>query len=303
VTKRVLSEGVATAGVVEAVVRTKLGRHRDVAASYAYVPASKGEGPFALAVVRDVSQQKEVERLKSDFISTVSHELRTPLAVIKGYAATLLNPSLNLDLPRQTRFLRGISDASDRLTRLIDNVLSVSRLESGRFKLNPQPVELGEVIQKVIAGVRPALTGHEIRFTVESSPVSICADKDQIEQVLVNLLGNALKYSPNGGLVEVGLEVLSRSVVGPGHSATSRAPSTWALVSVRDQGIGIPSSQHRLIFDKFYRGDAPAVRKVAGSGLGLYICRNIVEAHQGHIWVESEPGTGTTFFVALPQEL
>jgi PAS domain S-box-containing protein len=303
VTRRVLVDGTGTSGVVEAVIKTRLGRDRHVAASYAYVPASQGEGPFALAVVRDVSQQKEVDRLKSDFISMVSHELRTPLAVIKGYAATLLNPTLNLDTGRQTRFLRGISDASDRLTRLIDNVLSVSRLESGRFKLNPQMVELGEIIRRVIVAMRPSSAGHEIRFDSGPATVTICVDRDQFEQVLVNLLGNAIKYSPDGGAVDVGLERLQRITVGVGHSATSNVHSAWALVSVHDRGIGIPPSQHRLIFDKFYRGNASAVRKVAGTGLGLYICKSIVEAHGGHIWVESEPGVGTTFFVALPQEL
>jgi PAS domain S-box-containing protein len=303
ITKRVLADGASTAGVVEAVVQTRLGRDRHVAASYAYVPASQDEGPFALAVVRDVSQQKEVERLKADFISMVSHELRTPLAVIKGYAATLLNPTLNLDDGRRSRFVHGISDACDRLTRLIDNVLSVSRLESGRFKLNPQFVALNELITKVIATMRPSLAGHEIHYCAAPERVTACVDRDQLEQVLVNLIGNAIKYSPSGGGIEIRLESLPRNLVEPPRGTSLTGTSSWVLVSVRDDGIGIQPSQQRLIFDKFYRGDAPAVRKVAGTGLGLYICKSIVEAHRGHIWVESEPGAGTTFYVALPQEL
>ncbi len=301
-TARVLADGAAAGSVVEAMILTRRGSHRHVGASYAYVPASQGEGPFALAVVRDISHQKEVERLKSDFISMVSHELRTPLAIIKGYAATLLNPDLDLDSGRQTRFLRGINEASDRLTRLIDNVLSVSRLESGRFKLNPQTVELGDAIRKVVTGIRPSASAHEIRYTPCPEEVLLRVDRDQIEQVMVNLIGNAIKYSPKGGIVQVGLEVLSRGRKSVNLETSSSLPSSWALVTVQDQGIGVPQSQVSLIFDKFYRGDAAAVRKVAGTGLGLYICRSIVEAHGGHIWVESEQGTGSTFYVALPQE-
>jgi signal transduction histidine kinase len=111
-----------------------------------------------------------------------------------------------------------------------------------------------------------------------------------------------VKYSPNGGIVEVGLELLTKGVPTPGADDAPRLPTAWALVSVRDEGIGVSQGQRRLIFDKFYRGDAPAVRRVAGTGLGLYICRTIVEAHGGHIWVESEQGKGSTFYVALPQE-
>jgi len=186
---------------------------------------------------------------------------------------------------------------------LIDNVLSVSRLESGRFKLNPQSVELGSTIQKVIAGIGPSTTtGHEIHFASCPTDVVVRVDRDQFEQILVNLIGNALKYSPSGGLVEVGLDVLAKGIPPLGLGDAPPLPMAWALVTVRDQGIGVPQSQRRLIFDKFYRGDAPAVRKVAGTGLGLYICRSIVEAHGGHIWVESDPGIGSTFYVALPQE-
>ncbi len=298
-TALVLQEGASLPTVVETTIRTRLGSRRHVAASYAYVQASNGEGPFALAVVRDVSRQKEVEQLKSDFVSMVSHELRTPLAVIKGYAATLLNSHLNLDPPRQLRFLRGINDASDRLTRLIDNLLSVSRLESGRFKLNPQTIDLAEVVRKVVSGMRSSSPNHVLDCSMPPEGVYVHADRDQMEQVLLNLLTNAIKYSPEGG--EVRIDV--RTVEGPlplSHLSTPSERSTWTLLSVTDHGIGIPPSQVRQIFDKFYRGDAPLVRRVAGTGLGLYICKSIVEAHQGHIWVESQPGQGSTFYVALP---
>jgi PAS domain S-box-containing protein len=300
-TAEVITGATSRSDVVEATITTRHGERRHVGASYAFVPRNNGEGPFALAVVRDISQQKEVERLKADFISMVSHELRTPLAIIKGYAATLLNTSITIDPNRQQRFLKGINDASDRLTRLIDNLLSVSRLESGRFKLNLQVIDLVDVIRRVVTTMRASANRHEIRFSPPPTSLPIYADHDQIEQVMVNLLSNAMKYSPEGGpvVVEVGE---TRGPLPIDDRDVECDDQAWTVVSVRDRGIGIPASQQRLIFDKFYRGDAPAARRVAGTGLGLFICRSIVEAHRGHIWVESSPGRGSTFYVAIPLE-
>lgn len=301
-TMQVLADGAAQDAVVEATIVNRSGHRRHVAASYAYVAASNGEGPYALAVVRDISRQKEVERLKSDFISMVSHELRTPLAVIKGYAATLLNPSLHFDAERQIRFLRGINDASDRLTRLIDNLLSVSRFESGRFKLNVQTVDLADAVRKVVGGMRSSIGSHTLHCVVPPEGVSLRVDRDQIEQVLINLVTNAIKYSPEGGEVVVELRIVPESFLPVDPTKPEVANQRAALLSVKDDGIGIPSNQLRFIFDKFYRGDAPAVKRVPGTGLGLFICKSIVEAHRGRIWVESQPGHGSTFYVALPQE-
>ena len=301
-TRAVLERSASHETVVETTILPRRGGRRHVAASYAYVPASEGEGPFALAVVRDVSQQKEVERLKSDFISMVSHELRTPLAVIKGYASTLLNSSLHLDLERQNRFIRGINDASDRLTRLIDNLLTGSRFESGRFKLSLQNVDLTEIVRKVVLSLRNGSTANVLRTSLPAETMMLRADRDQIEHVLINLVTNAIKYSADGGEITIGI----RSETGPlapvDLSKEDPATQRWAVLWVRDQGIGIPAHQVRFIFDKFYRGDSPAVKRVPGTGLGLYICKSIVEAHGGYIWVESQPGQGSTFYVALPQE-
>ncbi len=301
-TQQVLVECASKSGVIDSTVVTRHGDRRHVGVSFAYVPASNGEGPFALAIVRDMSHQKEVERLKSDFISMVSHELRTPLAVIKGYAATLLNANLNLEPQRQQRFIRGINDASDRLTRLIDNVLSVSRMESGRFKLNVQTVDLGEVVRKVATSMRSSTGGQVLHYVVPSEGVVVHADRDQIEQVLVNLVSNAIKYSPDGGDVVIEARAIHGALAASDLVDPRPDHLAWALLSVKDHGVGIPASQLGQIFDKFYRGDSPIVRRVAGTGLGLYICRSIVEAHRGHIWVDSQPGLGSTFFVALPQE-
>ena len=300
--EQVLAAGDSRPILIEASILTGLANERHVGASYAYVPANNGEGPFALAVVRDITQQKEADRLKSDFVSMVSHELRTPLAVIKGYAATLLNTNLDIDAKRQTRFIRGINDASDRLTRLIDNLLSVSRLESGRFKLNPQTIDLAEVVRKVVGSLRTSAGSHALRFIVPPDGVSLHADRDQVEQVLVNLVTNALKYSLEGSEIVVELSTIDGPLSLSDLAQPTAEHLSWALLAVKDHGAGIAPNQLRLIFDKFYRGDSPTVRRVAGTGLGLYICRSIVEAHQGHIWADSQPGVGSTFYVALPRE-
>ncbi len=268
----------------ELTIVTRSGQTKDLAASFSYMPASNDSGPCGVAIVRDISQIREVDRLKSEFVSMVSHDLRTPLAVIKGYAATLLNPLLKLDEERQRRFIKGINDASDRLTRLIDNILSVSRLESGRFKLNPQTFDLSEVVLRVAQSFRSSSGKHQIVVNLPGDSLRIRADRDQIEQVLTNLLGNAVKYSPEGGEIAVTVRV------GDGEIG----------IEVSDQGIGIPRSQISRVFEKYYRGDEAVARRVSGTGLGLYICKSIVEAHGGRIWVESEPGHGSTFHISLP---
>jgi PAS domain S-box-containing protein len=274
---------------VEMTIQTRDGQSRDVAAAYSLIPASQDIGPCGVGIVRDISRIKEVDRLKSDFISMVSHELRTPLAVIKGYAATLLNPNLNLDRDREKRFVKGINDASDRLTRLIDNLLSVSRLDSGRFKVNPQWFDLNEIVQRVSGSFRLNAGKHQLIVRVPDAGIRLRADRDQIDQVLTNLVSNAIKYSPDGGDIQIAARQVSDGELGP-----------RVEITVADQGIGIPRSQQYRVFEKFYRGDAAVSRRVSGTGLGLYICKSIVEAHGGHIWVESELGEGSVFHFSLP---
>lgn len=269
---------------VEMTIATRDGQRRDLAASCSYVPATENSGPCGVAIARDISQIKEVERLKSEFISMVSHDLRTPLAVIKGYAATLLNPSLKLDEDRKRRFITGINDASDKLTRIIDNLLSVSRLESGRFRLTLQQFDLGELVTKAAGLFQAGASKHRIVVEPPLEPLWVTADRDLVEQVLTNLLGNAVKYSAEGADIRI----------------RGRAVEGGVEVSVHDRGIGIPPSQQHRVFEKYYRGDTAVARRISGTGLGLYICKSIVEAHGGRIWVESAPGEGSTFAFRLP---
>ena len=268
----------------EAVVVTREGEERDVAASYSYVrTVERGEG-MGIVIATDISRLREVERMKSEFVSMVSHELRTPLGLIKGYASTLLNPQLAVDEATSHRFLLGIDGAADRLAKLIENILSASRMESGLFRLTTQKMDISHVIGNAVATARATAKGKEISLELESKPVEVEGDRVQIELVMDNLLGNAIKYSPMGKPIHVKV----------------RSRDSEVEVSVTDDGIGISPHHLPRVFDKFYRIEGGYSRRTPGSGLGLYICRNIVEAHGGRIWAESVPGHGSTFTFVLP---
>jgi len=268
----------------EAAVVTREGAERDVAASYSYVhTVERGEG-MGVIIATDISRLREVERMKSEFVSMVSHELRTPLGLIKGYASTLLNPQLAIDEATTHRFLMGIDGAADRLAKLIENILSASRMESGLFRLTTQEMDISQVIENAVATARSTARGHEITLEAPKKPVKVEGDRVQIELVMDNLLGNAIKYSPMGKPIRVEMDKHGFEV----------------KVSVTDEGIGIDPHHLPRVFDKFYRVEGGYSRRTPGSGLGLYICRNIIDAHGGRIWAESTPGQGSTFTFVLP---
>ncbi len=260
------------------------GRELDVTSSYTYIEQQGAEEPCVVVITRDISKLKEVERLKTDFVSMVSHELRTPLALIKGFASTLLRLRDSLDRSTELKFLQNIDDASDRLTRLIDNILNVSRIESGSFKTNLQRVRVTELVQRTVSSFRFQTHDHRVECDLpEPSPV-IFADRDQIEQVLLNLLTNAVKYSAKHGTIAIRV----------------REQDAGVEINVHDEGPGIGAGQLTHLFDKFYRGDSAATHRAPGTGLGLYICKTIIEAHGGNIEVESNQDQGSTFRVLLP---
>ena len=219
---------------------------------------------------------------QSDLIADLVHELRTPLTSIIGYTQLLLKQKLDPTITRQ--FLETINRESSRLNSLINDFLDLVRLESGKVRLNKKPVFLRRLIDEAVAAVRPQAEARKIKLKVQV-PVtlpSIMADEDRLMQVLLNLLSNAIKYNKDGGLVEVKAERKDREI----------------SVSVRDTGIGIPPEVLPHIFEKFYRG--PSEEVATGSGLGLSIVKQIVEAHGGKISVESTPGEGSTFTFTLP---
>ncbi len=227
---------------------------------------------------------QEADRLKSEFISTISHELRTPLAGIKGYTTTLLRKDVEWDQDTKTEFLEIIDEESDKLRELIDNLLESSKVEAGVLHINKQPILLARIAQRAVSEVTSRAKKFE--FLVEFPPKFpiIEADPRRIEQILHNLLENAVKYSPNGG------RIIIRGQVGDDH----------VMVSVADQGVGIPEEQIDRIFERFHRVEHAQTRHAGGSGLGLSITRALVEAHGGKIWAESAIGSGSTFYFTLP---
>jgi PAS domain S-box-containing protein len=234
---------------------------------------------------RDMTQERQLRDLQSELVATVSHELRTPLAAVYGAAMTLREHGNVLDEADKNRLFDIVYDEADRLNRIVNDILWASRLDSGHLTFAIERFEPEALAHRVLAAAKthaPDGVSFELTGTPESPLVA--ADADKLRQVLGNLVDNAVKYSPEGGTVEVRIE---------SHDQTIR-------FAVSDRGIGIPLQEQPLIFEKFYRLDPNQTRGVGGTGLGLYICRELVRRMNGRIWVDSKQGQGSTFFVELP---
>lgn len=238
-----------------------------------------------LLFLQDITEEKRVETIKKDFVANVSHELRTPLASIKGYSETLLDGGMD-DMETQKEFLRVIDRHATRMSRLIDDLLILSRLESHQMPIVFAPVDLKELINATSSGFRMQSQdkGIKISAVIRDDIPKVSGDKDRLEQVMVNLLDNAIKYTPSGGSVEV-----LAAATGDGH----------VRIDVMDTGFGIPVEDIPRIFERFYRVDKARSRELGGTGLGLAIVKHIISAHNGRVWVESTPGKGSTFCVML----
>jgi two-component system phosphate regulon sensor histidine kinase PhoR len=235
--------------------------------------------------LRDLTEERGIERLKSEFVATVSHELRTPLAAVYGAAMTLRRQDLELDDDHRRRLLAVIAGESDRLARIVEQVLAASRLDSGTFAFAVEHCEPGPLALQVVEAARAhAPAGILIELAPGNDLPGVAADPDMLRQVLANLVENAVKYSPAGGRVLVSLEPHEGRV----------------LFAVRDEGLGIPLRDQERIFEKFFRLDPNLTLGVGGTGLGLYICRELVRRMGGRIWVASRKGEGSTFFFELP---
>lgn len=244
--------------------------------------------PAALVMHQDVTALKEAERLKDEFIAIAAHELRNPLAVLKGYAQTLLLQARQEKGSQvdewQQEALYNIDKATLRLVELTEDLLDATRLQAGRLELYPEPTDLVALARRVVKRLQTTTEQHHLSLCTSLEYLVVSVDPRRIEQVLTNLISNAIKYSPEGGPIEVAVWE---------ESGTSKA-----VLSVRDCGIGIPTAQQARIFGRFAR--AENAHKIGGTGLGLYICRALVEQHDGRIWFESVEGKGSTFFIALP---
>jgi PAS domain S-box-containing protein len=255
-------------------------------------PVSSGDQFLGtVSVFRDVTKDVEVDRMKSEFISNVSHELRTPMTSIKGYADLLLMGAAGQVSDVQRQFLGTIKNNADRLASLVNDLLNISRIDSGREKLKLEPVPVAEVIEQVVRNLTAresyARKPLELAVAVDPSLPHIQADRNRIMQVLTNLVDNAFNYTGAGG--KIGIE------------AQQQAERGRVLIKVSDTGIGIPEDFQARVWNRFERNEESAlVMDVAGTGLGLPIVKDLVEMHHGEVWLESEVGKGSTFFVALP---
>jgi PAS domain S-box-containing protein len=262
---------------------------RELWLSYSAVRFEEG----TVYVFRDLTEERVLEQMRSDFVATVSHELRTPLAAIYGAAVTLRRTYLDLGEEMRDRLLEVVADESDRLAQIVNDVLLASHLDSGQLQIKIETVDAAKVTETVVEAARTHLPqGVTLTLQAPKRLPPVAADEQQLRQVLVNLVENAVKYSPDGGPVEVRLFRGERGV-------------RWA---VSDRGLGIPASERRRVFEKFYRLDPNMTRGIGGTGLGLYICRELVRRLDGRIWVEGNNGggedngqsKGSTFFIEIP---
>ena len=260
-------------------VQATTGLRHSVAASYAPLEVGGDDALGAVAILLDISRQKQLEQIKDDFITTVSHELRTPLTLLRGYSDTLLH--LRLTREQQQRCFTGIADTTAALSRLVEEVLDVTRIEEGRLALQVEELNVVELVEAALR-IQPERR-HRVEVNADAG-LLVWADRVRLAQVLINLVDNALKYSPGGQPVSLGIRRLAGVVE----------------FTVQDEGIGIPDAEQETLFARFQRASNARISQISGSGLGLYICRAIVEAHGGRIWLTSVQHRGTTVKFTIP---
>ena len=263
----------------------------------AYDSEQKFSGHYGF--MKDISQRREVERLKDEFISVVSHELRTPLTSIRGSLGLLAGGVLQTRPEQARRMLQIAINNSDRLIRLINNILDIERIESGEVQMNKQICDVASLINSAVEVMREIAQKAEITLLVYPVSANIWADSDRIIQVLTNLLSNAIKFSPLGSTVWLTAELKS-GITQQQEGNIFHSSTPHILFQVRDQGRGIPNDKLQSIFGRFQQVDASDSRKKGGTGLGLAICRTIVQQHSGFIWAQSTENQGSTFYFQIP---
>jgi PAS domain S-box-containing protein len=257
-----------------------------VGITYAFVNDPRAGYASVVANVRDISNFRKAQEMKSTFISVISHELKTPVALIKGYAGTLRREDVEWDSATIQRSLTVIEEEADRLNELIENLLAASKLQAEGMRLTLGDVNLRAVAARSVERFQTQTTKHTLVLDFPKNFPVIQGDEVRLRQVIDNLLNNAIKYSPNGGTIRV----------------TGKSSDGMVSVAVSDQGVGLNREDQEHIFERFFRADDALSRKTQGTGLGLYLAKAVIDAHNGTIEVESQPGKGSIFRFSLPSE-
>lgn len=264
-------------------------RGRVLSVTLAPYGALDGEGGV-IAVIHDVTEQRRLDDARREFVANVSHELRTPLTNIRSYTETLLDAAGDIPIDTEKQFLGVISSESERMARIVTDLLTLSKLDYGRMELRMMRFSLSELLKNVANAMKLTAqnSGHEMLVDAPDTLPSIVGDRERIEQVVVNILSNAVKYTPSGGHIRL-------SACAPGKNLVR--------IKVEDDGVGIPAADVPRLFERFYRVDKARSRAAGGTGLGLAIAKEIVEQHEGKIALASEYGKGTTVTITLPTNL
>ena len=270
----------------EMIIAARDGQRIEVSVTASCIRSTRGEPMNGILNVRDLTREREQEEQRSTFISVISHELQTPIAIIKGYASTLARTDAKLDADALHSRLVAIEEEADRLNKLVGNLLYASRIQAGGLQMEISALDLPPLIQGVVRRLKARSPDVHVTVAIPPNLPTVMADRERIEEVLQNLLDNAVKYSPRQAHLAINCRITGDEVI----------------VSVSDAGMGISLRDQEQIFDRFRRAGDVRSRSAPGAGLGLYICRSIIEAHGGRIWVDSTLRQGSTFSFSLPRE-
>lgn len=283
---QVLLDGKAISLPKDTILMTASRAEIPVAVNSSPIRNQKGIIVGGIVVFRDVTHEKEIEEIRTDLISIASHQLRTPLSEIKGLLSLLIDNIAGPLNDQQKEYLNLLSVANERMINLVNDLLNISRIEQGRLQLNFQPVNLGDLTKDVFKSLELKATERKQTFslTIDPNLPPVTADPDKTKEIISNLVENALKYTYEGGTIQV--------------RVTANTSLVWVLVA--DNGVGIPKSKQKDLFQKFSRVENPLSKMTTGTGLGLYAVKQLVEKQSGQVWFDSTEGQGSTFGFALP---
>ncbi|MFH0987459.1 MAG: ATP-binding protein [Patescibacteria group bacterium] len=273
---------------IKGVFRKEIKTKEDLILEVSTIPIIiEGEKINTLIILHDITREKIVEKMKTEFVSISAHQLRTPLSAIKWTLSMLLDGDLGQISPEQRDFIEKSYKSNEMMIALINDLLNVTRIEEGRYLYKSILTDLEPICRSVIDSYKTGMEKRKIKFEFKKPEKKLpkaMIDVEKIKLVIDNLLGNAVRYTPIGGSIKISLKSVKKNIE----------------FSVRDSGVGIPQNQQQRIFSKFFRAVNVLKMETEGSGLGLFIAKNIIEAHRGRVWFESEEGKGTTFYFTIP---